>query len=114
VIKHNDMTPLEVLQRSRDLLLAHGWARGAAQEPDGRLCLTGAAQLALGLQPQGLNGFLQNIDVGEQVLHFLRQALPTPHQLVWAWNDTEARSFNEVLGVIDDAILLAKEAEAAE
>lgn len=103
------MTAVEVLNSARTILLERGWAQGAAQEHDGRVCLTGAAQIALGLIPTGLYGGLWTSEVGREVVGFLDAAVGG---CAWGWNDTHNRTFNEVVDALDDAILLAKEAEA--
>ena len=93
--------PSEGLQRTREILLEQTWVDRPPSGPNETCLLLALADgcVAVGAPMREGWDVLEDI-VGTPVLH--------------KWNDEPGRTFTEVIQAVDDAILLAKEREAAE
>jgi hypothetical protein len=90
------MNAAEILQQAKVLLITAGWARRAAA--DGPYCAALAVAAAGGRYPE---------------VQYLAHALGVRNCVaVFRWNDDPATTFSDVMDLYDEAILLAKEAEA--
>lgn len=97
------MTPVELLQAGKERLLRHGWMQKETGLPNGRSCAYGALIFSV-------NG---DYDPVNHALTFLERSInSTDWYPLTVWNDKEDRTFNEVMDLYDEAILLAKEHEA--
>lgn len=98
------MTPREGLERTRTLLMEKGWCKHDVVTAEGQHCLFGAvldSGGSIGAQMRYLNRALGESD-------WTCSAGPVAY-----FNDADETTFNDVIGVIDEAIILAKEDEAA-
>jgi hypothetical protein len=109
-----DIEAIEVLTRAKERIMDHGWGRGNVVYRDmghrdkgeyrtpGTYCLEDALC--------GRGHFLSQFNPTEvRVSNYLRRATGYAAQL-WKWNDQQD-SPTPVLNAIDDAILIAKEAQ---
>ena len=114
----------EALTKARDTLMAKGWTQHEMVDKKGRVC-------AIGAIVSGPEAIWQMHSEGYKVVDFLGSTLPSDprwyggedtyrydmvmggdlwDRVVWFNNDPD-RTFNQVIGAFDDAILQAKEQE---
>lgn len=104
------MTPEQVLERAADLIEERGWAQGQYEDPDGCLCTIGAVRVAIA-GSVNLNDFTP--DQGR----LLKRCWPVLDERIAAtnpdnwvgpyrgpvvadWNDTYAKTADEVVAVL--------------
>lgn len=97
------MNAVEVLQAAKNELIKNGWIKDS-YEDEGKHCIVGAIGKIKGLLPNAL----LNAEYSREV-SFFKDAIDIPN--VIAWNDTEGRTFADVMDAFDKAILYAKEEE---
>ena len=114
----------EVLTKARDTLMAKGWTQHVLHDEEGRVCAVEAIA-------SGFESFWEEFSEGYKVVDFLGSTLPSDprwyrgrssyfwdrvvggslwDRVVWFNNDPD-RTFNQVVGAFDEAILQAKEQE---
>ena len=97
-------TTVEILEGAKTRLIEKGWRQGDAGGPAGPNCLGGALYWT-----NELNGEVPATVAYTLACDILRQKLQTS---VVAYNDALGRTFNEIMAVLDAAILQAKAATA--
>ena len=99
------MNTVEILQAAKEHLIENGWCKQDLWNAEGQACAMGA------LFSVGKHGAIS------RAMDFLIASVPTcstaGYRTVPGFNDDPDVGFNEVMGLYDNAILLAKEAEAA-
>lgn len=94
-----------------------GWTRAALEDDEGRVCLVGARNIALGISNNVNSSDASFISYAcDPVTEAIEQVLPDDCRKwkefnctrMWVFND-RSQSVNEVLALIDDAILAEKE-----
>lgn len=106
------MKPSEVIREARNQLFERGWHQGGYEGPDGSVCMAGAVNAALTGRPRLLasesNATFALIDAVRAPLEAASDG-HVPH-----FNDTEGRTFDEVIEAFDRAEKFAEQAEALE
>ena len=103
------MTALELLQKARENLMTYGWCKDNSYESQtGRACALGAMEAT-----REAEEFLKlAVPYDFRIKH---KAAHRPGQqqkmVVAAYNDDPKTTFNDIVALYDDAILIAKEAE---
>lgn len=90
------LTTVETLQKMKDELMVKGWTRAKFEDEDGRVCLLGSLTRS---------NFLNEADFIE-VLEALRQVTGFS---ILGFNDARGRTFNDIIDVLDKAIMNEKE-----
>ena len=92
------METVDVIRGAKDALLTHGWIKGDAGSTRKGFCLAGA----IGYSGQG------DTRITPKAYHLVAEAaeLNSPGHIA-PWNDHPMRSFEDVIGVLDKAMLLA-------
>lgn len=98
------MTPVEELMAQRDAVMFGEWVR-SSPELAGQACLVQRRTRHAGLV---FTSYLSR-DATVLVTRALKERGERMGALPWMWNDSIAQDRDEVLGVLDDAIRLAKE-----
>lgn len=108
------METVEVLNKMKDALMEYGWGRRVLQDNEGKLCLMGARNKVLGYsmdQNRCEDSYKADYisDLIESFLPANCRRLDDTCSRLWMYNDRVAKSFNDVINVIDQAILVEKE-----
>ena len=109
------MTPLDVLQGAKNVLLEKGWTQHHYRDDDG-YCSVGAIREAMGwwnleyLEGADAFGFMEIINTATDFIRVETTKQGFTH--VPSWNDLNGRTFGDVMEIFDAAILAAKQAEA--
>lgn len=82
---------IETLRLGRALIIERGLARGAVEDPDGRVCTVGGITR-------------QNRARINQALDYLAKAIPADLFAIGAWNDAPDRTQADVIAAYDRAI----------
>jgi hypothetical protein len=90
-VKEGLRKELDTLQLAKQRLIVNGWVQRTGQTADGRICLGTALQMTEGSNRASLR--VQNM-------------LPVP---IPEWNDRPSRKFEEVIALLDKAILCTLE-----
>lgn len=102
------MTLVEILQQMRNNLMEHGWCQGQIRDESGRVCLVGSLSsdhdLWWYISPE------MHVAVFDSLYAVIGGRCDEGPAL-GTWNDEEGRTFNEVLEVLDAAMLIAKNNE---
>lgn len=114
------MNTIEILNKMKDALMEHGWGKSVLQNPGGRLCLLGARNKVMGYSMDSIN--CQESYKADHISDRIESVLPKEcrrsqttgdtYTRAWIYNDRYAKSFNDVLDVLDQAILKEKEAQS--
>ena len=115
------MTAVEVLTRAKEILMEKPWGKGAHRNQKGELCMAGAhLEAYAGRCLKGMEFLDYAMRMGEcnpEQFSYLNRAatrlFPERGERTASVNDHPETTFQDVMAVFDDAILLAKEAEAA-
>lgn len=106
-------TTVEELQKMKDVLMEKGWCQGALiHGGDGSVCLLGAHNIVVHgvVVPAQLSSHLwYQGPTAEALQNELVKGDWLGYSAVSQFNDWPGRTFNEVLGLIDSAILTEKE-----
>ena len=120
-MKRNEV--IQKLNDMKDVLMQRGWAKSRLEDPEGKVCILGARNIAV------YGSTLQDVDDVEagggyqvdEVSIALAEAVPEdfraefPHDSddsinhVYRYNDHGVKDFNDLLGLIDTAIINEKE-----
>lgn len=102
------MNKVEMLNKTKDYLLDKGWAQCAFEDTDGKVCILGAINRVAGYNASTLKDqiYMDMVGVLNTNLGFTCG--------VMQWNDDDERTFNDVMGLLDEMILTAKQEEANE
>lgn len=109
----NTKSVIEALNEMKNVLMERGWNKGAIQAFDGSVCLVGARNLVVGID----NYHPLNKYSSDKVSEAIESVLPESYQKnvcnagktkIWMFND-DCQSVNEVLDVLDNAIIAEKE-----
>lgn len=96
-----------------DELITHGWTQKTVQGTNGKMCLYGAALSAAGL----LDNYLDRQDAMYECTFIFRCLSDVIGEPVTAWNDRDARTYDEVLRAakeVDEYFDAIKELGAAD
>lgn len=100
------MTPVEKLQAARDYLIENGWHQGGVGPRDPLTAeRTGEERCIIGAHWEVCDR--QSLS-SKPALRYIARIEPG----IIAFNDDPSTTFNDVMNLFDEAILLAKEAEA--
>ena len=102
------MKPSELFQKAKTVLMERGWNQGNYEDDETRrVCLVGALHVSLGHAPNQIDMSLAE-ESARSPGRYIRKVIEGN----WTrWNDAEDRTFNQVIGLLDEATLLAKECE---
>lgn len=112
------METIDVLNKMKDVLIENGWCKTELQHPNGNVCLIGARNKVMGVLNTQLD--CQSSYRVDSVSEALENVMPIDCQRkhpsedttrAWMYNDRYAYSVNDVLAIIDDAIIAEKERE---
>jgi hypothetical protein len=110
------MRASELLAGTKDHLLTHGWTKHNFYDVDGRACLIGAlvdsANDGVNLDRALILVTAANATAYGRASQYLTDVIQikTGSDIsISQWNDDPQRSFNEVIDLIDDTIIYAKE-----
>lgn len=92
----------ETFQKTKEVLLDRGWYKGFWTGDNGKLCILGALSAAGDGRTWLRNVKFLNTFAVEKGL------VPTGRSIA-LWNDNPTTSFNNVLDLLDEAIIAAKE-----
>lgn len=105
------MNIVGVLQEAKDILITDGWMQYEMGDAGGPKCITGAIVHTGAVIHTG-----ESISDDERsyAFDYLVAALMIRDGVhnIPNWNDVRGRTFNEVMNLFDEAILLAKERES--
>lgn len=111
------MSAVEILQEARDYLMAHGWTQLVSEDTHGKVCVMGALDKAV-QGPTEAAVFLNRaadrlFPERYQLARFYHdEGQSTSYTCAAASiNDHPKTTFNDVMGIYDEALLLAKEAQ---
>lgn len=112
------METVEALNKMKDALMEHGWGKTILQNSNGRLCLLGARNKVLGYSMD--QNHCDESYRADSVSDRIESVLPVEyrrhpeewHSKMWMYNDRCVHSFNDVLDVLDQAILKEKEVQS--
>lgn len=90
---------VEVLTKMKELLMEKGWCQGTLRNDQGNLCLLGT------LDQVYLNNDL--LTPYNRAAEAIRRQIES--RSISNWNDAVGRTFNEVIDILDAAILAEKE-----
>lgn len=110
------MDVIEILNRMKDVLIENGWSKRELEDENGSVCLVGARNRVLGIvNDSALNSLSY---VADSVSDRLESVMPDGLQRLshyqtraWLYNDSVCKSINDVLDIIDKAILKEKEVQ---
>lgn len=114
------METVEVLNKMKDALMEHGWTKSMLQNTEGKLCLLGARNKVMGYSMDSINNCEESYKA-DYISDRIESVLPADcrrtqedhaYCKAWIYNDRHAKSFNDVLDVLDQAILKEKEAQS--
>lgn len=92
----------DALAKVRDVIMERGWIQGEMRTPDG-VCLLGGIDAAA-------FGDRQHRAVQAVLERYLGSLIGLPHGInIPKWNDSDGRTFNEVITVLDGCIAWVKE-----
>ncbi len=103
--------PSEILSRAVELLLRDGWSQGSYYHQHGQTCMVGALHKACYGGPLGVPTYNQELSK-KWAYRYLEDAIDpgNPDTVdVEGWNDAPERRLNEVIEVLRQAWILAKE-----
>lgn len=109
------MNTIETLQKMKGIIMERGWIKGRLIDYKGGVCLVGARNLAAGMEMwnehgQGNYSRCEITDLIESTMpdHMTGYNTSLDETIAYRVNDA-AQSVNEVLALIDDTIIIAKE-----
>ena len=106
------VTPVEILETAKTILLTEGWTKGNFHE-NGHHCILGAIEAATWRFP--VPNFYLEKEAQQIVLSAIGKGrTPIPWVTIGRWNDQLFRRFKTVIKVLDRAILIAKTAQLVE
>lgn len=111
-----DFEAVEVLTQAKERIMEHGWGTGST---DARALHGDESSYCLEDALCGRDMYLKHLTdqgVWGRVDRYMRKALGgwTPSRDLYEWNDSHAKSADEVLDALDAAMLVAKEAPTPE
>lgn len=114
--RNTNMDVIEILNRMKDVLIENGWSKRELEDENGSVCLVGARNRVLGIvNDSALNSLSY---VADSVSDRLESVMPDGLQRLshyqtraWLYNDSVCKSINDVLDIIDKAILKEKEVQ---
>ncbi len=102
------MTKIEIFQAMRDKLMTDGWCQESLYHND-KTCLVGAFVRVSGVRNARYFPHNSNDADRWEALDSLGELVGLPYNAIATWNDSEDRTFNEVIDLLDLAILQEKE-----
>jgi hypothetical protein len=111
------LSPVDVLRKAKALIEERGWCKGRFVEDDGSCCVEGAVLLASGYPEAKLSPTRPPQEREEPYLRFakmaeariLSRAVGRASDVIWAWNDRQGQTKQDILAGIDRAIALAEQ-----
>lgn len=112
---------VENLQRAKEVLMEQGWrqhaAGGVEKGNNSPVCLVGGLMKATNFtfgEIQHIPGYKAMATIVGQRLHWPPETYLHEYSIpIPTYNDEKGRTFNEVVDVIDEAIILAKQEQAS-
>ncbi len=99
---NTELSPVEILTKTKEVLKTRGWFQGNLVEPgtngNGRVCLLGAMNLVMRNNPRDCGSYLHN----EYIINKTIKNLTC--QDIVAWNDHPTRTIAQVNQTLDQAI----------
>lgn len=122
----NPEEKIETLNKMKDTLMERGWTQTSLENAEGRVCLLGARNIATGRSNELASveemqaGLVTNDPYeSDEISDILVSIIVPQYRLytsslartgyVYAYNDQIATSINDVLGLLDEAIIKTKE-----
>ncbi len=107
------MTTIEKLQQVKEHLIVNGWTQHNIYGNDGSACLVGAIRLVTGHHIDNSSS-LDSWETGpglksRELITILETMAGVDNHHLSNWNDQKTRTFNDVMDLIDLAILSEKE-----
>lgn len=108
-----DVNVVTMLQATKDWLMENGWVQKSFREENGA-CILGAMNRAAWVEDYGYRDKMIWWDVKNNVVELICEVIEDHKEedfngTIMSWNDEEGRTFNEVIDVIDEAIIRSKE-----
>lgn len=97
------MKAYETLERAKTALLERGWCKGIFMNDEGQVCLGGSFMRVAHLFET------QRGDYGKAIKYIGEEIYPLGFKNIPHFNDSIDTSFEDVINVLDRAILKAKE-----